>query len=55
MRTDMVSFWNCQDKASSVVWNFFGLRDTEDSQIGNNCSCQVMKEQRHLWTGDVWN
>ena len=40
----LVSLGNSQDKASSVVLNF--LRDTEDSQTGENFSSQGVKDQR---------
>ena len=39
----LVSLGNSQDKASSVVWNF--LRDTEDSQTGENFNSQGVTER----------
>ena len=56
----MVTFGISLDKASSVVLNCVAcLIDTEDSQTGENCSSQGVKEQRqrqefawHLRTGD---
>ena len=39
----LVSLGNSQDKASSVVWNI--LRDTEDSQTGENFNSQGVTER----------
>ena len=63
MRRDMVRFRNTENNGEQCCFEHLVVcfRDTEDSQTGENCSSQGLKEQRqklvwHLWTEDGrWN
>ena len=66
MRRDMVmQFWEFSGQGKQRCFELFVvcIRDTENSQTGENCSSQGVKEQRekqwflwHLWTEDeAWN